>query len=260
MKKLKGSIVPILILILWWSGSKFNMFNSYIIPAPERVVQTAWNLIKKGLLIKHLGVSLYRVFIGFCITFVIAFPLAIIVGMKKKVYEYLEPILEFIRHIPPIALIPMLILWFGIGEISKISVIVLATFFPVFLNTLNGVMNCDGKLIEVGKVFDFNKKQEFFKIILPQAMPSIIVGMQLGLGYSWRSLVAAELIAASTGIGYMINDAEQLSRPDIIIVGIFTIGIVGCCVDYIFIKITNIFIHIDRRKANYGGSENKEFI
>ena len=146
--------------------------------------------------------------------------------------------LEFVRHVPPIACIPMLILWLGIGEASKIAVIILAAFFPIFLNTLNGVVNCDPKLLEVGDIFGFSVLEKFFKIILPSAMPYVTVGMRLGLGYSWRALIGAELIAASSGIGYMIMDAEQLSRPDIIIVGIIAIGLLGYVIDLLFFSLT----------------------
>ena len=174
----------------------------------------------------------------FLSAFILAFPVAVLIGIVRPLEDYLTLTLEFIRHIPPIACIPMLILWLGIGEASKIAVIILAAFFPIFLNTLDGVINCDKKLLEVGDIFGFSEKDKFFKIILPSAMPSVIVGMKLGLGYSWRALIGAELIAASSGIGYMIMDAEQLSRPDIIIVGIITIGLLGYIIDLLFFSLT----------------------
>ena len=158
-------------------------------------------------------------------------------------------ILEFIRHIPPIACIPMLILWLGIGESSKMAVIILAAFFPIFLNTLNGVINCDSKLLEVGDIFGFSIREKFFKIILPSAIPYVTVGMRLGLGYSWRALIGAELIAASSGIGYMIMDAEQLSRPDIIIVGIVTIGMLGYIIDLLFFSLTAKIPNLSKERA-----------
>ena len=179
---------------------------------------------------------------GFTFAFIFAFPLGIILGMNGGLIAYFNPILEFLRHVPPLATIPMLILWFGIGETSKIVIIILASFFPIFLNTLNGVLNCDDKLLEVGESFDFTRREKFYKIILPAILPYVFVGMRLGLGYSWRALIGAELVAASSGIGYMILDAQQLSRPDLIIVGILTIGIMGSIIDYIFFRITEHFI------------------
>ncbi len=259
MHRLKGLLFPACLVMLWWAGSKAQLFNAYIIPAPERVYETAMVMVKKGVLWRHLTVSLYRVFVGFALTFLVAFPLAVFVGMKKRVYQFLEPTLEFIRHIPPIALIPMLILWFGIGETAKLAVIFLATFFPVFLNTVSAIVNCDKKLLEVGTVFHFSEKEKLVRIILPQAVPQIIVGMQLGLGYSWRSLIGAELIAASAGIGYMIIEAEQLSRPDIIIVGILTIGVMGFILDYLFLWLTGKMFNKRWEQGNNGGRNNKKF-
>lgn len=242
-RKLKALVLPAVIFIMWYTASSFGLVNSYILPHPARIFKTALYLIKDGILFKHLLVSLYRVAVGFSLTFIAAFLLALIISLNRSLSDYISASLEFLRHIPPIALIPLLILWLGIGEEPKITVIILATFFPVFLNTLNGITNSSKKLEEVGEIFGLNKWEKFIRITLPQALPSIIVGMQIGLGYSWRSLIGAELIAASSGIGYMIIDAEQLSRPDIIIVGVFTIGLFGYLIDYLFFKITDKFIH-----------------
>ena len=254
MKRFKGAVIPVLLLIIWWIVTKMNMVNAYLLPSPERIFDTFVNLLGSGTLIMHIKASLLRIFLGFVITVSGAIPLAVVVALNKRVYDYLQPILEFIRHIPPISLIPLLILWLGIGEASKLTIIILATFFPVFLNTVSGIANADEKLEEVGIVFNFNKKDILTKIIFPQALPSILVGLQLGLGYSWRSLIGAELVAASTGIGYMIIEAEQLSRPDIIIVGILAIGILGFIVDNIFLRITNKFIAWNREKGEYVSS------
>lgn len=260
MKRFRGIVLPLIIVLLWWIGAELNLFNSYIVPHPGKVLKTAIVLTQRGILIKHLGTSFYRVISGFICTFIIAFPTAILVAMNKRAYEYLRPMLEFIRHIPPIAMIPLLILFFGIGETSKLVVIILATFFPIFINTLSGIINCDKRLIEVGKIFCFSRREIFFKIILPQALPSVLAGMQLGLGYSWRSLMGAELIAASSGIGYMIIEAEQLSRIDIIFVGILLIGILGYGIDFLFLKLADkLLLWEDKNKVNEW-NQNKEFI
>ncbi len=237
---LKGLAVPFIILLLWFVGSSFWGWNSYIIPSPQKTLQTFDLLIDNGMLLKHMGTSLYRVFAGFFIALLIGLPLGIFLGMNTRYIAYYEPILEFIRHIPPLAMIPMLILWFGIGEASKLVVIVLAAFFPIFLNTFGGVRRCDLKLLEVGTSLGFTPGQQFFHIILPAAFPDMLVGMQLALGYSWRALVGAELIAASAGIGYMILDAEQLSRPDIVLIGILTIGIFGAAIDFFFFRAADL--------------------
>lgn len=159
--------------------------------------------------------------------------------------------LNFVRHIPPLATTPILILWFGIGEAAKLTVIVLAAFFPVFLNTVSGVTNCDPKLIEVGKVLGYRSFDRVVRIILPSAFPSILVGLRLGIGYSWGALVGAELLAAATGLGYMIIEAEQISRPDIVLVGIFTIGLMGLMIDVFFDHLSNRLMPWHRREETY---------
>ena len=186
---MKKYLLIFLIMIIWITGSYFSLWNSYIIPYPEKVFFTAVKLLKSGELFKHMFTSISRIFFGFSITVILAVPSAVIFGMFPKIYNYFKSILEFMRHTPPLALIPMIILWFGIGEFSKITIIILASFFPVFLNTLKGIESCDKKLIEVGQVFNFTKYEIFRKIILPSAVPDILNGIKLGIGYSWRAII-----------------------------------------------------------------------
>jgi sulfonate transport system permease protein len=234
MGRAKPYIVIAVVIIFWSIGSLAGLFNAYLIPPPWKVTETAWKLIMNGTLFRHMATSLYRVIIGFAITICLGFPMGILVGLHKTSRTIWEPPLNFIRHIPPLATTPILILWFGIGEPAKLVIIVLSAFFPVFLNTVSGVTNCDQKLIEVGKVLGYGPFDRLIRIILPAAFPSILVGLQLGIGYSWRALVGAELLAAAAGLGYMIIEAEQLSRPDVVIVGILTIGLMGLVIDALF--------------------------
>lgn len=210
--------------------------------------------MRQGVLVKHVTVSFYRVFCGFGLTFAVAFPLAVLLGMNRRLQPYFDPVLHFIRHIPPISCIPILILWFGIGESSKMAVIILAAFFPIFLNTLEGIRQCDVKLLEVGRIFGLTAREKFVRIIVPAALPSVVLGMRLGLGYSWRALIGAELIAASAGIGYMIIEAEQISRPDIVIVGILMIGTLGYIIDYAFLRLSRLMLPWNRGKVKHGDS------
>lgn len=226
--------LPLLILLAWFGVSSAGIWSSYLLPGPIKVFKTSLSLIKSGVLFKHMLVSLTRVIMGFTISFLIAFPMGMLIGLKPNVRYVLDPILEFLRHVPPLALIPMLILWFGIGEESKAIVIILASFFPMLLNISNGFSSCDTKLIEVGKSFGFTRFKIFYKIILPNAISDIIVGMRIGLGYSWRAIIGSELIAASCGIGYLILDSQALSRTDKVIVGILSIGILGITIDWLF--------------------------
>jgi sulfonate transport system permease protein len=222
------------IIALWLAGSFAGIFNPYLIPPPWKVLGTAWGLIENGTLLRHMATSFFRIVAGFAITFCLAFPMGLLVGLNKTSRAIWEVPLNFIRHIPPLATTPILILWFGIGEAPKLTVIVLSAFFPVFLNTASGVANCDPKLVEVGKVLGYRAVDRLTRIILPAAFPSILVGLRLGIGYAWRALVGAELLAAAAGLGYMIIEAEQISRPDIVLVGIFTIGLLGLAIDIVF--------------------------
>jgi sulfonate transport system permease protein len=236
-------IVPVVLILAAWSlGSCVGLANDYLLPAPWKIAAVAWKMLNEGRLAVHIGTSLVRVFIGFGITFALAFPLAMLVSLNQWCLELLEAPLEFIRHIPPLATTPLLILWLGIGETSKLAVIVLATFFPIFLNTVNGVTQCDIKLIEVGEAMGFGRIERIVRIILPSALPVIIVGMRLGFGYSWRALIGAELLAATAGLGYMIIEAEELARPDIVLVGIIVIGTLGYCLDALFSKLSRRLI------------------
>ena len=237
VKTMQGGLVPLAIFVLWLAGSTFGAWNRFLIPSPLDVLNACYHLLGSGELTRHVAVSLGRVAAGFTLAFLLAFPLAALLGMQRQYYGWVQPTLEFVRHIPPLAAIPMLILWFGIGEAPKLIVVLLATFFPIFLNTLHGVTQCDERWIEVGKSFRFSRWSIFRRIILPAALPSMLVGMRLGLGYSWRAIIGAELIAASSGIGYMILDAEQLSRPDVVVLGMLIIGIVGSFVDWLFFRL-----------------------
>ncbi|MEG1911664.1 MAG: ABC transporter permease [Cloacibacillus sp.] len=229
-----GLIFPLLVLALWWYGAARGWWNSFLLPAPYDVLRAFNDAMADGTLPHNLWASVSRIAVGFGLSAVLALALAFFTSAFPFIGRQLEPTLEFLRHIPPMAVIPMLILWFGIGETPKIILIILATFFPVFLNTLQGIKDCDPKLKEVARVFGYTKWETCRRVILPSALPSIFTGLRLGLGYSWRSLVAAELVAASSGLGYMILDAEQLSRSDVVLMGIFVIGALGAALDCIF--------------------------
>jgi sulfonate transport system permease protein len=226
-----GVIIPLVALCLWWWGARSRWWSPYLLPAPDVVLKSFFNLSRSGELFRNVAASLVRIVKGFSASASFALAAAFVCGVNRAVLRQISPTLEFLRHIPPMATIPMLILWFGIGEGSKLVIIVMATFFPIFLNTVQGVSQCDAGLLEVARGFGYSRAQTLRFVVLPSALPYVLTGMRLGLGYSWRSLIAAELVAASSGLGYMILDAEQLSRPDVIIVGILVIGLLGSLMD-----------------------------
>lgn len=234
LRLVKSVLIFFIILLLWKITNYLGIWSDYILPSPEKVYSTFLNMISDGSIFINVYASMKRVLIGFAISTAIGVPLGIFFGIYSGVYEYFKSLINFLRNTPPLVLIPMLILWFGIGEESKIIIIVLASFFPIFTSTLKGIKNCDSKLIEVGRVFEFSKLQIIFKIIIPNAILDIAVGLKLALGYSFRAIIGAELVAASSGLGYLISDGKEMSRTDVVIVGIIVIGLLGIITDYIF--------------------------
>lgn len=231
---LKATAVLAAILAIWYALCALNIWSAYVLPGPQQVWSSFVEIVISGEILQNILISLRRVLVGFGIAFVLAFLLGILASLRPMSKPYYNHIVEFLRNVPPMSLIPLLILWFGIGETSKIVIIVLTSFFPIFLNTKSGLISCDKKLLEVGDSLGFTTTQKFFKIMLPDAVPSILVGMRIGLGYSWRAIVGAEMIAAASGLGYLILDAQQMSRSDKVLVGIFVIGIIGYCCDRVF--------------------------
>ena len=239
--------LPLLLLLLWELGARWHWWGSYILPAPERVLSTWWHLAVSGQLARHVGASLLRVLIGFLIAAGLALPAGIFLGLHHKAYVYSHSVLEFLRNVPPLALLPILILWFGIDETSKIIIVVLATFFPIFLNTLAGMAQPDPQLIEMGRVYGLSPWAVFWHIRLPQALPSIYTGLRIGLGYSWRFLIGAEMIAAAAGLGYLILDGEEMARPDVVLAGILTLGVLGILADALMAWAGRCLLWTERR-------------
>ena len=234
-KKVTKTCISIVILLsIWTIVTEMNLINSYILPSPLKVLNSFIKMIQSGEIFEDIYISYLRVLQGFFIATLLAFLLAMIRVTLPKYNDYYESIVQFLKNVPPLSLIPLLILWLGIGETTKISIIVLTSFFPIYLNTVKGFESCDKKLLEVGQVYGYSKVSSFFKIRLPYAMSDILVGMRVGLGYSWRAIISAEMIAASSGIGHMILFAQQMSRTDKVIVGILVIGVIGYITDRVF--------------------------
>lgn len=239
-KKVTKTCISIVILLaIWTIVTEFNLINSYILPSPLKVLESFFKMIQSGEIFEDIYISYIRVLQGFFLATFLAFLLAMIRVILPKYNDYYESILQFLKNVPPLSLISLLILWFGIGETTKIGIIVLTAFFPIYLNTVKGFVSCDKKLLEVGEIYGYSKTQSFLKIRLPYAMSDILVGMRVGLGYSWRAIISAEMIAASSGIGHMILFAQQMSRTDKVIVGILVIGVVGYITDRLFALVIN---------------------
>ena len=233
-KILKTSLSIIILISIWTIVTEMGLISSYILPSPLKVLDSFIKMVQSGEIFEDIYISFVRVIKGFLIATLCAFILAMVRIVLPKYSDYYESIVQFLKNVPPLSLISLLILWFGIGETTKIGIIVLTSFFPIYLNTVKGFVSCDKKLLEVGQVYGYSKANSFLKIRLPYAMSDILVGMRIGLGYSWRAIISAEMIAASTGLGHMILFAQQMSRTDKVIVGILVIGVVGYLTDRLF--------------------------
>ena len=233
-KRIAPFIGVLILLAAWFAVSGLKLVSPYVLPTPERVFGTFLKMLQSGELFVDIVISFGRVLKGFGIAFALAFLLGMFRSFVPSAEKYYGGIVEFFRNVPPLSMIPLLILWCGIGETTKTVIIVLASFFPMYLNIVKGFTGCDKRLLEVGDAFGYSKREKFTKIILPYASADILVGMRIGMGYSWRAIIGAEMVAASTGLGHMILFAQQMSRTDKVLIGIFAIGVVGLLTDKIF--------------------------
>lgn len=224
-------VLPILIITTWYFVTSYGIFTSAILPPIDRVFGAFVKLVKNGQLQEDVTISLLRVVKGFSIATILGITIGTLMGTSKIIYNLFAMTLNAIRQIPMLAWIPLIILWFGIGEESKIAIIILGAYFPILLNTMSGIKNTDQRYVEVAKLYQLSPWETFRKVYLPSALPHILVGLKLGLGISWVAVVAAELIAASSGIGFRISDARSLMMPEVVIVGMIVIGTIGLLMD-----------------------------
>ena len=222
---------PILVILFWEYVCHFGDVKVYNMPAPEIILTDALDKVKSGILWKHISASFLRVLEGFLAAAAAALILGVLNGLNKYFERFMELVLQILKPIPPIAWIPLAILWFGIGESSKLYIIFYGAFFPILLNTVDGIHNIDKRYLELGRVYEVDKKRLVWRVILPGALPSILTGIRVGLGNAWVCVVAAEMIAATKGIGYMLTNGRSLSRADDVILAMLLIGIVGKFMD-----------------------------
>jgi sulfonate transport system permease protein len=227
-KGIHGIALPLIMIISWEIISRWKIISPAILPPPAKIVSTFISLLKDGVLIFNLKTSLVRVTEGFLIGTSAGLVLGILMGLSKTIEKMVGPLFHAIRQVPRVGWIPLIIIWFGIGEISKIVFISMGAFFPTVLNTFQGIRSVGKEYIEVAQVFEYNQIRLLQKVILPAALPSIFTGVRFSLSVSWMMVVAAELfMATSAGIGNMLAEGREHSRMDIVIVGIIVIGIIG---------------------------------
>lgn len=226
-------ILPVVTIILWQLLVQYKIVTTTLLPSPLEVVEAAIKLSKSGELQEHVYISTQRALIGFAIGGIIGFILGLVNGTVVFFERTIDTTIQMIRTIPHLALIPLVILWFGIGESAKIFLVALGVMFPIYINTFNGIKNVDRKLIEMGSVYGLSRNKLFTNIILPGALPSILVGIRYALGVMWVSLIVAETIGADSGIGFLATSAREFMQMDIIVLTIVLYAILGKLSDLI---------------------------
>lgn len=233
-KRLDGFVpwlLPASLLVAWELASQTGLISGRVLPAPSAVVAAGWRLAVSGELWVNMGVSGLRALVGLTIGGTFGFVLGLTNGLSKRFERVTDTLLQMVRNIPHLALIPLVILWFGIDEAAKIFLVVLGVFFPIYINTLHGIRTVDPQLIEMGRTYGMTSFELFWRVILPGALPSIFVGLRYALGFMWLTLIVAETIAASSGIGYMAMQAREFLLVDVVVLSILIYALLGKLAD-----------------------------
>ena len=230
-KTILALVIPVIIITIWFYTTTYMAIPKGILPTIPDVGQTFLEMLKSGQLENDIAVSISRVLKGYCISVILGVTLGSLIGMYRSIKELFVPVITVIRQIPMIAWIPLVILWCGIGETSKVVIIVLVAFFQILVNTQSGIESTPKGYIEVARLYKLGRWKTIIKVYLPHAIPQILVGLRLGLGGSWMAVVAAELIAATSGIGYRMSSARSNMQSNVVIVCMIVVGLVGVLMD-----------------------------
>lgn len=230
-------ILILAVLAVWIAFDKTGRLNTVVMPSFEKVVSTFVKKASDGSLIKQLLVSIVRVLKGYALSAVLGIGLGIAIGLSEHTKRMSDLLIHFIKPIPPIAWIPLVILWLGIEEKSKVFLIFIGGFFTILINVIDGIRYTDAKLLEVARVMETPKRKLITKLIIPAALPNIFTGLRIGMSSCWTCVVAAELVASTSGIGFMISNARNFGQMDVIVVGMVVIGVTGRLMDLIIREI-----------------------
>ena len=242
LRKCRGWVLPILGILLLEGVVRAGVIPDYVMPPPSELLFSFID-VAHGPLWDDITASLLRVIAGFVIGTSLAVVVGSLVGLSRNAEAYLDPTFQALRSVPSLAWVPLLLIWIGIDESSKVTLISIGAFFPMYLNLVAGIRNVDRKLVEVGTLYQYSRVRMVAKIILPAALPSVLTGLRSGLSMAWLCVVAAELLAATNGIGYMLTDGRETSRPDLVLVAIITLAVMG--------KISDSLLKLLELKALY---------
>ncbi|WP_156292929.1 aliphatic sulfonate ABC transporter permease SsuC [Serratia oryzae] len=231
LQRLAPWVLPVLLVVVWQAAVETGWLSNRILPAPSAVITAFWTLTKSGELWQHLTISSWRALIGFSIGGSIGLVLGFITGLSHWGARLLDSSVQMIRNVPHLALIPLVILWFGIDESAKIFLVALGTLFPIYLNTYHGIKNLDRGLLEMARSYGLSGFRLFSQVVLPGALPSIMVGVRFALGFMWLTLIVAETISANSGIGYLAMNAREFLQTDVVVVAIILYAMLGKLAD-----------------------------
>ena len=228
---LLGFLLPIAIALLWEAVVSLGLAEGRLVPPPSRIIATLWGLAETGELWTHAWMTLWRVLVGFVIGAAAGIALGALSGSSQTLRRLLDPTLQALRAIPSIAWVPLFILWLGIFEASKVALIAVGVFFPVYLGIAGAILSVDRKLVEVGHVFRLSRVQLARRILLPAVLPEAVIALRSGLGLGFMFVVAAEFMGASEGLGYLLVDGQQMGKPDQILAAIIAFALIGKAAD-----------------------------
>jgi len=244
-----GWLIPAALVVLWQALSTAGVISDNVLPSPFAVLAAGWRLTLTGELPRNVEVSFLRAMGGLVVGGGIGFALGLANGLSRISERLTDSSLQMIRNIPHLALIPLVILWFGIEEEAKLFLVSLGVFFPVYANTLHGVRSVDPHLIEMAKSYRMSRADLFWRVILPGALPSIFVGLRYALGIMWLTLIVAETIAAQSGVGYMAMQAREFFAVDVVVLSILIYALLGKLADVVVRALERVFLSWN---PNYG--------
>jgi sulfonate transport system permease protein len=223
--------LPVILIVLWEIGARSGMISSHILPAPSAVALAFWVSLQNGELVHHTLISTQRAFYGLLIGGGLGFVLGVVNGAVPIAEKLTDSSLQMLRNVPHLAIIPLVILWFGIDESAKIFLVAIGVAFPIYLNTFHGIRMVDRGLVEMGRIYGLSPLALYLRVILPGALPSILVGLRYALGIMWLTLIVAETISAQSGIGYMTMNAREFLQTDVVLLGIIIYALLGKLAD-----------------------------
>lgn len=227
----KRIISPLFLIFSWELTARGGLVDPFFLPAPTAIAESLYNLAASGELLRHTGISLFRALSGYILAAIVGLSLGILMGWSKRIEELIDPLVELIRPVSTLALIPLMIIWFGVGNGSKIIVIFKACFFPILLNTVAGIKNVDLRLIQAARSLGAKGMQIWAKVIIPAALPTIFTGLRISTAISMLAIVGVEMFSGDSGLGFLVIDAQRVFATEKMFAGIITLSVLGFGMD-----------------------------